>query len=265
MSALTIRRATVGYRDRRTPTPVLREVDLVARSGELTALIGPNGAGKSTLLRSVAGLQPLLGGEILLDGSRLDALSPAERARRQAVVLTERVAPGILTARELVALGRHPHTGFTGRLRPADWDIVDASLESVDASHLAARDLAELSDGERQRVMTARALAQEPDLLLMDEPSAFLDAPGRVMLTGLVSTIAAEQDRIVILSTHEVELVLRIADWIWLVDREGHAHQGTPTDMVEAGLLNTVFDSPQLTFDPDSFGFILTHQRTRRR
>lgn len=262
---LELHALSVGYRQGRRSHSVLQDVTLMARPGELTALIGPNGAGKSTLLRSIAGLQPLLAGHITLDGADLARMPADERARRQAVVLTERVAPGMLTARELVALGRHPHTGFTGRLSPADWDIVDRALDDVDATSLADRDLSELSDGERQRVMTARALAQETSLLLMDEPSAFLDAPGRVALTGLVGRIAADQDKIVILSTHEVELALRVADMVWLVDRAGTVHAATPEEIVLTGTLGAVFDSDQLQFDPASFGFVLTGDRVTGR
>lgn len=262
---LRLESIAVGYREGRRSRAVLDDVTLTAHPGQLTALIGPNGVGKSTLLRSIAGLQPLLGGTVTLDGVDLRTMPPDERARRQAIVLTERVAPGTLTVRELVSLGRHPHTGFTGRLGLQDWRIVDQALADVGATALAERDLSELSDGERQRVMTARALAQEPSLLLLDEPSAFLDAPGRVALTGLVSRIAADRDKIVILSTHEVELALRVADVMWVVDRAGRVHSATPEELVLAGTLNDVFDSDQLRFDPSTFGFVLTGQRVAGR
>lgn len=265
MNELHLTDAVVGYRDRGRTKVVLDGVTLVARPGELTALIGPNGSGKSTLLRSIAGLQPFFGGSITLGGASLSALSASDRARLQAVVLTERVAPGILTARELVGLGRHPHTGITGRLTARDWEQVDAALTCVGAGALAHREVSELSDGERQRVMTARALAQEPRMLLMDEPSAFLDAPGRVSLTGMVGAIAAEQNRIVILSTHEVELVLRVADWVWLVDHDGTVRQGRPEELVLDGEFNRVFDSPRLLFNPDTLGFELIGDPDRTR
>lgn len=255
---------SAGYRHGRRKRVVLPDLDALARPGELTALIGPNGTGKSTLLRTVAGLQPALGGEALLDGARLDRMSATTRARRQAIVLTDRVAPGRLSARELVALGRHPHTGFTGALTAADRAVVDEALEVVGASALAGRDITELSDGERQRVMTARALAQEPRLLLMDEPSAFLDAPGRVALAGLVRRIAREREAVVVVSTHEVELMLQVADRIWLLDREGRLHSGIPEDLLVSGLLNDVFDSDDLAFDPVTCSFRLTAQPVGR-
>lgn len=262
MTGLQLAQVQVGYRDGRTRTVVLPEVTATARRGEFTALIGPNGTGKSTLLRTVAGLQPAFGGSILLDGARLDRLSAPERARLQAIVLTERVAPGRLTAWEMVALGRHPHTGFLGRLDERDEQLVAQSLAAVGVDRLAERDISELSDGERQRVMTARALAQRPRLLLMDEPSAFLDAPGRVALAGLLRRVAREQDVVAVVSTHEVELALQVADRIWLLDRGGVLHSGTPEEVVASGLLGRVFDSDDLVFDPVAGLFTLVGEDT---
>ena len=254
---------SAGYRDGRRRTAVLTEVNVRARLGEFTALIGPNGTGKSTLLRTIAGLQPPLAGDILLDGRPLHRLSAVERARLQAVVLTERVAPGRLTARELVGLGRHPHTGFLGGLTDEDERLVDAALADAGATALAHRDLSELSDGERQRVMTARALAQQPRLLLMDEPSAFLDAPGRVALMGLVRRIAVTGDVVAVVSTPEIELALRVADRIWLLARDGTLYDGTPAEVVGSGLLGRVFDSDDLVFDPATGGFVLIADEPR--
>lgn len=240
----------VGYRHgRRSGRTVLAGVEARARRGELTTLVGPNGTGKSTLLRTVAGLQPALGGHVLLDGADLLAMPPAERALRLAVVLTERVDAGLLSARELVAIGRHPHTGPGGTLRRADLDAVDAALDAVDAQHLADRRVAELSDGERQRVLTARALAQQPSALLLDEPSAFLDVSSRVALLGLLRTLAREQDLCVVVSTHDLELALRLADHVWLVDRAARLRTGTPEQLVADGAIAAVFDTDGLAFD----------------
>lgn len=242
---------SVGYR-RHT---VLTGLSAVAGRGELTILLGPNGVGKSTMIRALAGLQPPLSGGMSLDGADLTRLSTTERARRIAVVLTERVSPGLLTGRELVSFGRHPHTGFTGALGQRDRDVVAWALDVVDATHLADRDLSEVSDGERQRLLTARALAQEPDLLLLDEPSAFLDAPSRVALMGLLRRLATERDLAIVVSTHEVELALRLADTAWLIDAHGTLHTGTPQQLVSEGTVSAVFDTEQLRFDPVSGTF----------
>lgn len=258
---LRLEGVTVGYREHGRRREVVRGIDVVARPGELTALLGPNGTGKSTLLRTIAGLQKGLGGSITLDGSALAGMSAAARARVQSIVLTERVAPGRFTGRELVGLGRHPHSDFRGRLTERDDGIIDESLAAVGATALAERDISELSDGERQRIMTARALAQQPRLLLMDEPSAFLDAPGRVALAGLVRRIATQQEVVVVISTHEVELMVQVADRLWLLDRSGNLHDGTPEDLVERGLLAQVFDSEDLAFDPVAGAFRLVTEQ----
>ncbi|WP_175596122.1 ABC transporter ATP-binding protein [Thermomonospora catenispora] len=256
---LTLQGLAVGYPGRRgrRARRVLEGVNAQARAGDLTVLIGPNGAGKSTLLRTLSGLQPPLAGEVLLDGTSLLAIGPAELARRVAVVLTERDVPALLTGRELVALGRHPHTGFTGRLTAADHAVVDWALAAVDAVHLADRPVTELSDGERQRILTARALAQEPSVILLDEPTAFLDAPSRVALMGLLRRLARERSLVVVISTHDLELALRIADRVWLLTRDGELHRGTPEELTLNGAISASFDSAELTFEAASGVFVL--------
>lgn len=257
MTGLDLVGLDVGYRHGRQATVVLGGLTAHARRGELTALVGPNGSGKSTLLRTVAGLQAALAGSVRLDGDDLLAMPAARRALRLAVVLTERVDAGLLSARELVAIGRHPHTGPGGVLRRADIDAVDAALLAVDAEHLAARKVAELSDGERQRVLTARALAQQPSALLLDEPSAFLDVSSRVALLGLLRTLAREQDLCVVVSTHDLELVLRLADNVWLIDRAGGLRAATPEQLVADGAIAAVFDTDGLAFDAVSGTFAM--------
>jgi iron complex transport system ATP-binding protein len=252
--SLVLRSLTVGHR--RGPD-VLRGVDLRAAPGELTALLGPNGAGKSTLLRTVAGLLPPVHGDVSLGGADLARLTPEARARRVAVVLTERVDAGLLTARELVALGRHPHTGARGTLRAADHAAVDDALAAVRATPFAERRVGRLSDGERQRVLVARALAQAPDLLLLDEPTAFLDAPSRVGVTGLLRRLARDRGIVVVVSTHDVELALRVADRVWLLDRTGGVRSGPPADLVADGAVGAAFDSDELRFDAVGGTFVM--------
>ncbi|MBP2706136.1 ABC transporter ATP-binding protein [Microbispora sp. RL4-1S] len=248
-----------GYPGRRghAPRRVLDGLAATAASGELTVLIGPNGTGKSTLLRTMAGLQPALGGRVLVDGGAVEAIPAPELARRLAVVLTERDVPALLTARELAALGRHPHTGFTGRLSAADHDVVAWALEAVHAAHLADRPVTELSDGERQRVLVARALAQEPSAILLDEPTAFLDVTSRVALMGLLRRLARDRGLAVVVSTHDLELALRVADRLWLLTPGGLLHTGTPEELTVAGLIGAAFDGDELSFDPASGVFVL--------
>ncbi|MFI8368549.1 ABC transporter ATP-binding protein [Streptomyces sp. NPDC085466] len=265
---LVTRGLAVGYRTRSArrgrgaERAVLAGLGLEARAGELTVLLGPNGAGKSTLLRTLCGLLPPLDGRIRIGGADLAQTSPSALARRLAVVLTDRVDPGLLSVRELAGLGRHPHTGFTGRLTAADHAAVEWSLKAVGAEHLADRPAAELSDGERQRVLTARALAQEPDVVLLDEPTAFLDVPSRVALTVLLRDLARDKGLTVVVSTHDLELALRVADAVWLVDRASHVHAGAPEDLIRSGAVAAAFDADHLAFDPASGTFGL--RRTAR-
>ncbi|WP_420108964.1 ATP-binding cassette domain-containing protein [Mycolicibacter arupensis] len=248
----------IGYRNRRRPVTVAAGLAAQARRGELTVLIGPNGAGKSTLIRTLAGLQPALGGRVLLDGADLTALPRDELARRVAVVLTERIDPGFLSARELVGLGRIPHLGLGGRLRPADEQIIDWALAATGAQHLAARPAAELSDGECQRVLTARALAQQPGLLILDEPTAFLDVSSRAALFGLLRTLAREQQLAVVLSTHDLELALRIADRVWLMDPAGALVDAVGEELMLSGRIGEMFGNDTLRFDVVSGMFELS-------
>lgn len=249
---LQTRDLTIGYRQGRdSALPILEHLNLELQVGEFACLLGPNGAGKSTLLRTLSRTQPALGGAIVLDGVALESLSARDLARRLSVVLTENVTPGLLTARELVELGRHPHTDWSGRLSEDDHALVAWALEATGSRSLADRQVTALSDGERQRVMIARALAQQPRLMLLDEPTAFLDVQRRVEITGLLRRLAHETGLAVLLSTHDLELALRTADTVWLVTDERKLSSGAPEDLALAGAFDTVFRSPDVRFDPD--------------
>jgi iron complex transport system ATP-binding protein len=254
-AVLAARGLSVGYpAARRAPARVVLDgLDLVAHPGALTCLLGPNGSGKSTLLRTLAGMQPPLAGDVALCGDRLDGLSARERARRLAVVLTDGVDAGLLRAVDLVALGRHPHTGWDGRLRAADHAAVRWALAAVGAAELADRDVGSLSDGERQRVLIARALAQQPRLLALDEPVAFVDVARRLELTALLRDLAAECDLGVLLTTHDIDLALRTADTVWLIeplaDGRRRLHVGAPEDLVLSGAVDRAFSSDAVRFD----------------
>lgn len=236
--AVEARDLAVGYRRH----PVLTGVDLRVAGGELVCLLGANGSGKSTLLRTLVGVQAPLAGEVRIGGEPLARMSRDERARRVAVVLTEPLEAGLLTARDVVALGRYPHTDWTGRLRPADDAAVDRALRATGTWGFADRRVTELSDGERQRVMIARALAQEPELVVLDEPTAFLDVTGRVEVTLLLRELAADRGIAVLASTHDLHLALRTADRLLLVDRGGRLVGGTGEELLGSGVLAATFD-----------------------
>jgi len=245
---LRTRDLAVGYRTRGTHRAVLEHVNLSVRAGELVCLLGPNGIGKSTLLRTLAKMQPALSGEVELDGASLESITQGELARRLGVVLTERVVVDALPVRRIVELGRYPHSGWFGRITGEDRRVVDWAIDAVGARHLAERDFSHLSDGERQRVMIARALAQEPVLLVLDEPTAFLDAPSRVEVMRLLRQLSRHARLAAIVSTHEVDLALRTADVIWLVMPGGELVTGAPRDVVLDGSLERAFEGRLMRF-----------------
>jgi iron complex transport system ATP-binding protein len=246
---------TVGYaRGRGASQVIARDLDLGLAPGELVCLIGPNGTGKSTLMRTLAGMLPPLAGRVVLGDVDLSAMSAAERARQLAVVLTDRPGIGLLNGYALVALGRHPHSDWLGRLSPRDEAIVRWAIAAVGATDLADRPVMTLSDGQRQKLMIARALAQEPRAILLDEPTAFLDLPRRVELMALLRAITRETGRAVLLSTHELDLALRTADRLWLL-AGGRLWAGAPEDLALSGAIGAAFQAEGVDFDPATGAF----------
>lgn len=253
-SVLQTHDLAIGYAGR--PTCIIAgQINVSLRAGELVCLIGPNGAGKSTLIRTLAGMQPPLNGHATLMRDDVHQLSARELARRLSVVLTERVNPGLLTAYTLVSLGRHPHTDWSGRLSARDDTAVRDALEAVGAVELADRQVIELSDGERQKIMIARALAQEPAVMILDEPTAFLDLPRRVEVMQLLRHLAHDDARAILLSTHDLDLALRTADRIWLMTAEGELHVGAPEDLILSGAFEAAFRAEGVTFDVQTGAF----------
>lgn len=216
--------------------------------GAFVCLLGRNGQGKSTLLRTLAGLHPPLGGAVRLDGRALDGYRRRDLARRVAVVLTERPQVPGLRVTDLVAMGRHPHTGWRDALDDADREIVADSLRLVEGAHLAGRAFDSLSDGERQRALIARALAQRPDLMLLDEITAFLDLPSRVTVMAMLRRVARERGIAVMLSSHDLELALQTADRLWLLPGAGRFVHGVPEDVALSGEIGRAFDQDNVAF-----------------
>ncbi len=252
---------SVGYSaPRQPPKVILADIDVQLNGGELVCLIGPNGAGKSTLMRTLAGMQPPLAGTIKLQGDDLRSLNPRDLAQRLSIVLTERVDVGVLSAYALVALGRFPYTDWSGTLTPDDEAVVRWAIQAVGAVDLAARNVGELSDGERQKIMIARALAQEPALMLLDEPTAFLDLPRRAEMMQLLRRLARETGRAILLSTHDLDLALHNADRIWLLPKGGPLHVGAPEDLVLSGAFEKAFQAEGVHFDPYTGSFKTTTQ-----
>ena len=216
--------------------------------GTMTALLGRNGTGKSTLLRAMSSLNRAQGGVIEVGGRDITTLSSAELARMVAFVNTERVSVEAMRGYDLVAVGRSPYTDWSGRLTRRDHEIVERSLAIAGVEHLADRYVDTLSDGECQRVMIARALAQDTPVVLLDEPTSYLDMPNRYELCTLLGRLAHDEGKCVVFSTHELDIALTLADNIALVDTP-HLHYMPTAEMIASGNIERLFDSRYVAFD----------------
>lgn len=277
---------SAGYGSRRgRHVTITGPLSLSIREGQLICLLGPNGAGKSTLLRTLAGLQPALGGSVDIVGSEdygsgrednrsgtgnsgyagpSDAaagknyaphLPPEQLAKKISLVLTDTVKHSNLTVYALVALGRYPYTGWLGILREEDRQIISRAMQVTGIEAYAGRKIGTLSDGESQKVMLARALAQDTPLLMLDEPTAHLDLPSRIQIMQLLHKMARETKKGILLSTHELDLALQVADEIWLLQPGGRLDKGVPEDLVLDGTFQSVFDKEGILFDMHTGAF----------
>ena len=225
-------------------------VSLNVKPGEILGLIGENGAGKSTLLRALGGYEKPLKGTILYNGTAACDVAPAQLARHIAVVLTDNSVAAALTVRELVSLGRTPYTNFTGHLRQGDRVVVDWAINAVGVGSLAHRAVGTLSDGERQKCMIAKALAQETPVVMLDEPTAFLDFGSKVALFRLLQRLAGEMNKAVIVSTHDIELALRLTHRLWLIDG-GTLYCGTADELSATGVLGAFIAGDGITYNSE--------------
>lgn len=251
---------TTGYARRHHSWRVGVDMNLQIESGQLVALLGPNGAGKSTLLETLAGALPPLSGRVMLLGRDAATLSRRELSRTVSVVLTQLPhGAGALTAREAIALGRTPYTGLLGRLSAADRHAVDLAITRLSLQHLSARRLADMSDGERQKVMTARAMAQATPIVLLDEPTSFLDFPSRLAAFRLMRRLAHEEGKTVVVSTHALDLALQSADRLVVLERGRGATIGTPHQLAQSGALDRFFPPEEgVLFDRERLTYRLT-------
>lgn len=216
MTAITTNRLTVGYRGHR----VVEDISLSLPCGRLVCLLGPNGAGKSTLLRTLCGFQPPIEGTVTISGSDITTMSAAEVARLVSVVLTDRPLTPSLTAREMVGMGRAPYTGFWGRLSDDDRRLVSEAMQTVGIAPLATRRMGQLSDGERQKVMIAKALAQHTPVIVLDEPTAFLDYPSKVAVMKTLARLAHDEGKTILMSTHDLELAAQLGDELMEIENK---------------------------------------------
>ena len=235
---------SVGYRRR----VVLDNLNLSADECELVVLIGRNGLGKSTLLRTIARLQPAISGEIMIAGKQLGQYSRNELAGLLSIVSTEAVGVSHLTVKQLVSFGRFPHTNWIGKLTEKDNELVDEAMQLTGIESLANKNLHEISDGERQRALIARTLAQDTALILLDEPTAFLDMPNRYEVVHLLHRLTRTKRKTILFSTHDLNIAMHEADKLWLMV-DGALHEGAPEDLVLNRQFARVFEGTKLHFD----------------
>ena len=257
---IELRNLSIGYQTKHGIKTVATGIDGTIKSGELTCLLGANGVGKSTLLKTLSSFQPKTGGEILLEGRELSEYSDKQLSRLIGVVLTEKPDVRNMTVRELVSLGRSPYTGFWGTYSKDDLLVVDEAIAMVGIELLKKRMVHTLSDGERQKVMIAKALAQQTPVIYLDEPTAFLDYPSKVEVLQLLCRISREADKVIFLSTHDVELALQMADTIWLMTQGEAVAIGSPKALAEQGALGRFIEREGIVFDPKTMTIKVTKQ-----
>lgn len=254
---LTTNNLSIGYRQRGGGVATLHSnLNFSLRGGEVNCLLGPNGSGKSTLIRTLCGLQLPVEGKVFIDGREVQSTAPPELARLVSVVLTGRMDATNMTVLALVAYGRSPYTGFFGRLGDNDKHAVVKAIADTGITHLQHRRFETLSDGEKQKVMIAKSLAQETPLILLDEPTAFLDFPGKVEIMQLLRDAAWRRKKAILLSTHDINLAIQFADRMWLMGKDKPFVSGVPEDLALNGMIAGFFDKEKIKFDIATGNFI---------
>jgi len=239
-ASFTTENLVVGYHN----TPLIRDICLSVQAGQILALIGPNGSGKSTILKSITRHLATLGGVVSLSGQDIQAMAGKELATKLAVVLTDRIRPDLMTCREVVETGRYPYSGYFGHLSSTDHAAVTTALSQVNALDLSERDFSAISDGQRQRVMLARALCQQPQVIVLDEPTSFLDIHHKLELLNILRSMARE-GLIVVMSLHEIDLAAKVADIVACVHGDTITQMGTPEHILTTEAVNALYDLPK--------------------
>lgn len=245
-------KVAVGYKKGKTIHWVAQEISFSLKAGQLTCLLGPNGVGKSTLIKAILGQNLPTQGQILYQGKPIQRFNARTLARKMSVVLTDRISPGNLTVRQLVGLGRIPFTNWLGTLADEDQKAIDLAIYATKIDYLAENKVAEISDGQLQKVMIARALAQDGELMILDEPTAHLDLVNRLEIMQLLREIAHSQQKAVLVVTHDLHIATETADEFWLMPCGGPLLHGAPEDLILSGQINQLLPAGKLHFDPST-------------
>ena len=253
---LTASDISIGYSHKKEKTLISSNINLTLKKGKLISLIGANGIGKSTLLRTLTGIQKTLSGTVLLNGQNIHKLDSLTLAQNLSVVLTEKLPPSNLTVFELIALGRQPHTNCIGKLSNLDIAKVNEAMELTQISHLAAKKHYEISDGQLQKALVARALAQDTPLIILDEPTTHLDLLHKVALFKLLKKLTQETQKCILFSTHDIDMAIQLSNEMIIMTPETVV-QDEPCNFISKGSFNTIFKDEHIVFDSQKGKFII--------
>lgn len=253
---LSSRNLSIGYCNKNGTTYIAQNININLSKGKLVCLLGKNGIGKSTLLRTLSKTQHKLEGDIFIDGENLHAIPAPTLAKKMSLVLTEKIPESQLSVYDLIALGRQPYTNWLGKLSKEDIRCIDNAIALVDIKHIVLKKNYELSDGQLQKVMIARALAQDTDIIILDEPTAHLDLHHKIEVFKILQNLVHKTNKTIILSTHEVNLALQLADNIWLMT-DNNFTTGTTDSLIESKEIEGLFPEDQIVFNRDLKQFTL--------
>ncbi|KLT70849.1 ABC transporter ATP-binding protein [Flavobacterium sp. ABG] len=256
-SILSTINLSIGYRNKNAKVTIAENLNLNLVSGKLISLIGANGIGKSTLLRTITGIQRPLSGKVLLSDKDITTFKPLELAQNLSVVLTEKLPPSNLSVFELVALGRQPYTNWIGTLTPEDVTKVNEALELTQITHLSRKKHFEISDGQLQKVLIARALAQDTPLIILDEPTTHLDLLHKVSLFKLLKKLTQETQKCILFSTHDIDLAIQLSDEMIIMTPDLFV-QDEPCNLISKGSFATLFKDEHIVFDAEKGKFVIT-------
>ncbi|OUD31851.1 ABC transporter ATP-binding protein [Flavobacterium sp. FPG59] len=248
---------SIGYYHKKESTVVAADVSITLKTGKLIALIGSNGIGKSTLLKTITGIQKPLSGEVLLLHKNVSSYNSLALAKNLSIVLTEKLPPSNLTVYELIALGRQPYTNWIGKLSAEDSDKINQAMQLTQISHLADKKHYEISDGQLQKVLIARALAQDTPLIILDEPTTHLDLLHKVALLKLLKKLTHETGKCILFSTHDIDMAIQMSDEM-IIMTPGNVVQDEPCNLIKKGSFNTLFKDDHIVFDPEKGKFVIT-------
>lgn len=253
---LSAKNLCTGYSSKKGKNVIGSDINLELKSGKLISLIGANGIGKSTLIRTLTGIQKPISGEVILNKKNINTYNPKELAQELSIVLTENLPPSNLTVFELVALGRQPYTNWIGKLTADDISKTNEALELTQINHLATKKHFEISDGQLQKALIARALAQDTPLIILDEPTTHLDLVHKVSLLKLLKKLASETNKCILFSTHDLDLALQLSDEMIVMNAEKTVIN-SPENLIDEGILNSLFTDENIYFDKEKAKFIL--------